>query len=125
MNEIYTKYPESFDRYTTIRMTHNGFPVGYARLIREENVVTIADMFIYDRVKQPVKFLPWFKIYRNYRNRGHGSQLLNNVINYCMKQGILEIIGVAKGELAALKPWYMRHGFNVNENNEIYLKLNA
>ena len=125
MTNIAIKCSEEFEQYAFIKMTVQDWPVGYVNLIRSNNVATIADIFIYDKSAHPNRFLRWFKITKNYRGNGYGSNLLTFVINFCIKHDINELKGIANGELDLLKPWYKKHGFTINDANEIYLELHA
>jgi GNAT superfamily N-acetyltransferase len=124
MDEIKTAYPEVFETTGRIQMSQNGRPVGYVNLIREGRVVTLCDIKIYNHSRSIFRFFPWIKIGKNYRGLGHGSALLVKTIEFCKKHEVEEIKGEAMGDLAVLVPWYKKHGFTVDKNNNaIHIKL--
>jgi len=122
MNEIEISYPEMFEEGGRIRMSQKGFPIGYALLTRKENIAILCDIFIYNDSPRRFRFFSWFKIRKNYRGLGYGSDLLVKTIEFCKRYGVDEIKGEAKGDLAILVPWYKKHGFTVI-HNKIYLNL--
>lgn len=123
MDEISIDFPQTFDGVIKIQMSRKRWPVGYVKLIRRNNAVTIADIYIYDHSRCIFQFLPWFKVGTNFRRRGLGSKLLVNVIEFCRNNGVQEIEGTAIGDINFLIPWYRKHGFSIDAKNKIVLKL--
>ena len=123
MNEIEISIPDVFDHLGKIKLTKDRQDVGYANLIRKENTAVLCDIYIYDNSRPLIKYIPWVRVGINFRNRGYGSYLLKNVIEYCKYHDIKEITGKASGDLDLLFPWYTKHGFTFNENKEIHLIL--
>ena len=99
---------------------HN-FPMAYVYLSKEDDVVTIV------KVKScmlPLKaWLPFLKFVVYFRGKGYGTKLLVHTIDYCKSQGVKKIQGTAHGDLDRLIPFYKKHGFVVDENNNIELNL--
>ncbi len=56
---------------------------------------------------------------QNYRNMGVGTALLDEVLEFCRSHRISRLYGEAKGETEFLKKWYRRHGFSVDEVDNI------
>jgi len=65
--------------------------------------------------------LKMIEVAQNYRQRGVGTSLLNEVIRCCQNSNICRITGEIKGDLRVLKSWYRSKGFTVNDNNRIEL----
>lgn len=124
-SELEFIFPDLFTRYGRIRVKYRGAYVGYANLIRDGSIATLADICIYDHLRPVFNFLPVFKIRKNYRGKGIGSALLKAVVEFCKKHNVSEIHGEAKGDLPLLIPWYKRHGFSVGASNKIYRNLCA
>ena len=60
---------------------------------------------------------------QNYRNKGIGSALLNEIIKFCRDERVESIYGEAKGEIAILRRWYREHGFELDSVDNIQLSL--
>ena len=60
---------------------------------------------------------------QNYQNLGVGSALLTEVLNFCHSQHVSCLYGEAKGDSELLAHWYRRHGFIVDEADNIQLDL--
>jgi len=125
MDQIKIEFPKKLEDVGKIQMSRNRWAVGYVKLIRNNNTVILADIYIYDRSTRVFQFLFNFKREKNFRRRGFGSELLAKIIEFCKNHGIVEIKGTAKGDLDMLIPWYEKHGFAIDANNGIYLKLNS
>lgn len=108
-----------------IKIFQGNICVGYANLCRNENVATLADIYVHDRSRSLCKLLPKLRIGCNYRQKGIGSALLKRVIVFCKQNGISTIKGIAKGDLSILVPWYKGYGFSIGENNEISMDLHV
>lgn len=108
--------PTNFEFCIRIRVIQSNTCIGYATLIRKNNLATLADIFIHHHLM--------LKTHQNFRNQGIGTQLLNYVLHYCQAQGITRIEGVAKGDLEKLIPWYKKHGFTISTDNRIYREIN-
>ena len=67
--------------------------------------------------------LKLIEVSQNYRNKGVGSALLNEIIDFCRDEGVSSIYGEAKGELAALRRWYLEQGFEIDSIDNIQLSL--
>ena len=63
------------------------------------------------------------EVSQNYRNKGVGSALLNEIIDFCRDERVSLIYGEAKGELAALRRWYLEQGFEMDSVDNIQLSL--
>lgn len=63
------------------------------------------------------------EVSHHYRNHGVGSALLQEVINFCKQERVTSLHGEAKGDLDALRKWYKGEGFELDEVNNIQLRL--
>lgn len=63
------------------------------------------------------------EVSQNYRNKGIGSALLNEIIEFCRDEQVSSIYGEAKGEIAALRRWYQSQGFELDNADNIQLSL--
>lgn len=64
------------------------------------------------------------EVSHHYRNQGVGSALLQEVINFCKQERVSALYGEAKGDLGGLRKWYQGEGFELDEVNNIQLRLN-
>ncbi|MEX0962788.1 MAG: GNAT family N-acetyltransferase [Pseudohongiellaceae bacterium] len=67
--------------------------------------------------------LKLIEVSQNYRNRGIGSALLDEVIGFCKDERVASIYGEAKGDSAALRRWYQGKGFQLDSIDNIQLSL--
>jgi len=67
--------------------------------------------------------LKLIEVSQNYRNKGVGSALLNEIIDFCRDERVSSIYGEAKGELAELRRWYLEQGFELDSVDNIQLSL--
>lgn len=67
--------------------------------------------------------LKLIEVSQNYRNRGIGSALLNEVIEFCKDERVETLVGEAKGETEILRRWYESNGFDMDEANNIQLTI--
>ncbi len=67
--------------------------------------------------------LKLIEVSQNYRNKGVGSALLNEIIDFCRDERVSSIYGEAKGELAELRRWYLEQGFEIDSIDNIQLSL--
>lgn len=63
------------------------------------------------------------EVSQNYRNRGIGSALLDEVIGFCKDERVASIYGEAKGESAELRRWYQAKGFELDSVDNIQLSF--
>lgn len=63
------------------------------------------------------------EVSQNYRNRGIGSALLEEIIHFCVDERISTIYGEAKGEIQALRHWYEDNGFELDSIDNIQLSI--
>lgn len=94
--------------------------IAYAKLSREGLNAKLVDIYVYDRRK--IKFI-FFRLGSNYRGKGVGTELLNQVLYFCKKHGIETIEGKVMGDLKRLIPWYRRFGFNISPENDLFYKF--
>ncbi len=87
---------------------------GKIHVVIDNNVATISDVIVTQRIVNRFCFLPYFKKELTYRNQGYGTNLLNATINKCREIGVTEIVGNIVGETDRLKSWYSRNGFKIN-----------
>lgn len=60
---------------------------------------------------------------QNYRNRGVGSALLDEVIAFCKDQRVSTIYGEAKGDSDELRRWYEARGFELDSVDNMQLSF--
>ena len=63
------------------------------------------------------------KISQNYRNKGIGSALLDEVIGFCKDEQVVSIFGEAKGDSEELRRWYQSKGFDLDSVDNIQLSF--
>jgi len=63
------------------------------------------------------------EVSQNYRNKGIGSALLDEIIHFCKDERVSSIYGEAKGNISVLRRWYERKGFELDNTNNIQLSL--
>ena len=105
------------------RVYDNASPIGYARLkkVRSRKIISSNTIDMFDPNGVDSCELKMIEVAQNYRQRGVGTSLLNEVIRYCQDSNICCITGEIKGDLRVLKSWYRSKGFTVNDNNRIEL----
>lgn len=67
--------------------------------------------------------LKLIEVSQNYRNKGIGSALLNEVIAFCKDERVSSLVGEAKGDTEALRRFYRDRGFDLDDANNIRLTL--
>lgn len=87
--------------------------VGKIHVVIDDNIATIADVVVTQRVVRRFWFLPIFKKKLTCRNQGYGTNLLNAAIEKCREIGVAEIVGNIVGDTERLKSWYLRNGFKI------------
>ncbi len=63
------------------------------------------------------------EVSQNYRNKGIGSALLDEIIHFCKDERVSSIYGEAKGNISVLRRWYEQKGFELDNTNNIQLSL--
>jgi ribosomal protein S18 acetylase RimI-like enzyme len=63
------------------------------------------------------------EVSQDYRNRGIGTALLDEVVRFCRDAQVSSIYGEAKGDLQTLRRWYKGSGFNLNPRDQIHLVI--
>lgn len=59
----------------------------------------------------------------NYRNKGIGTALLEEIIRYCKDERVSSLYGEAVGEKEILRRWYSSKGFDLDSTDNIQLSL--
>lgn len=67
--------------------------------------------------------LKLIEVNQNYRKRGIGSVLLEEIIGFCREQRVQSLYGEAKGDREQLRRWYAGRGFEVSSSDDISLRL--
>lgn len=67
--------------------------------------------------------LKLIEVNQNYRKRGIGSVLLEEIIGFCREQRVQSLHGEAKGDREQLRRWYAGRGFEVGSSDDISLTL--
>jgi GNAT superfamily N-acetyltransferase len=105
------------------RVFDNAAPIGYARLrkvsCRAKKPENVIDMFDPDGYSSYE--LKMIEISQNYRQRGVGTSLLQEVIQYCRDSNIIRLTGEIKGDSRTLRDWYSNNGFQVSNDDQIEL----
>lgn len=63
------------------------------------------------------------EVSQNYRNKGIGSALLDEVIGFCKDERVVSIYGEAKGDSDELRRWYQDKGFELDSVDNIQLSF--
>ncbi|PCI75868.1 MAG: hypothetical protein COB20_12035 [SAR86 cluster bacterium] len=63
------------------------------------------------------------EVSQNYRNKGIGSALLDEVIGFCKDEQVVSIFGEAKGDSEELRRWYQGKGFDLDSVDNIQLSF--
>ncbi len=63
------------------------------------------------------------EISQNYRNKGVGSALLDEVIGFCKDESVVSLYGEAKGDSVELRRWYQGKGFDLDSVDNIQLSF--
>lgn len=63
------------------------------------------------------------EVSQNYRNKGIGSALLDEVIGFCKDERVASIYGEAKGDSVELRRWYRGKGFDLDSVDNIQLSF--
>ena len=63
------------------------------------------------------------EVSQNYRNKGIGSALLDQVIDFCKDERVVSIYGEAKGDSVGLRRWYEGKGFELDSVDNIQLSF--
>lgn len=63
------------------------------------------------------------EVNQHYRNKGVGSALLKEVIEFCRDERVSSLYGEAKGDVATLRRWYREEGFELDSVDNIQLEL--
>ncbi|MES2605843.1 MAG: GNAT family N-acetyltransferase [Pseudomonadota bacterium] len=102
----------------------DGLPVGYARLERDPSTVAapgIAQLFSPPIHKDYV--LKTIQVHHQFRRRGIGSRLLQEVARYCREHQIERLSCSLEGNALLLRRWYLRNGFTSRDDNTLELAL--
>lgn len=63
------------------------------------------------------------EVSQHYRNKGIGSALLKEVIEFCRDERVSSLYGEAKGDVKTLRKWYQEEGFDLDAIDNIQLEL--
>lgn len=63
------------------------------------------------------------EVSQHYRNKGIGSALLKEVIEFCRDERVSSLYGEAKGDVKILRKWYQEEGFELDAIDNIQLEL--
>lgn len=63
------------------------------------------------------------EVQQNYRNKGIGSALLDEIIDFCRDERVTSIYGEARGEIDILRRWYQGKGFELDQVDNIQLSI--
>ena len=115
--------PDTAGEKLLFRVFDHGSPIGYARLKklppRRQRPANVIDMFDPDGIE--AWELKMIEVAQNYRHRGVGTTLLNEVIRYCRTRNIRRLTGEIKGDALTLRHWYRSNGFTVDSRDRIEL----
>ena len=65
------------------------------------------------------------EVSQNYRNKGVGSALLDEVISFCQEERVQALYGEARGDIDTLRRWYRDKGFDLAGVDEIHMLFNS
>jgi len=109
----------------TFQVFCNGMPIGHARLeklsVADESTNPVVNLIAAQRF--PTYTLKMIQIAQNYRNRGIGTVLLKEILHYCRNHNIHRLTGEIKGELPALRQWYLQNGFSIVSDTWLEIRL--
>ena len=99
----------------------NGLPIAFARLRRQQVDTDYAHpvLQLLSAARIPTWSLHSIQVSQNYRNRGIGTALLQEILRYCRHHNIHRLVGDMRGELPALQRWYQRHGFRISTEHRL------
>jgi len=84
----------------------------------------VADKLLNDSKVPGVSYcLKIIEVSQNYRNKGIGSALLDEVIHFCKDERVSTIYGEAKGDKQSLRRWYQDKGFELDSGDNIQLSF--
>ncbi len=78
-----------------------------------------------DKVPGVSYCLKIIEVSQNYRKKGIGSALLDEIIHFCEDERVSSIYGEAKGEIDMLRRWYQDKGFDLDSVDNIQISLAA
>jgi GNAT superfamily N-acetyltransferase len=105
------------------RVYDHASPIGYARLSKtksgRQRPAKVIDLFNPEGID--AYELKMIEVSQNYRHRGVGTSLLQEVIRYCRSSNIRHLTGEIKGDTRTLRHWYRNNGFAVDSKDRIEL----
>ena len=112
--------------YFTLEICVQGEYAGYATVTRKGNTAVLEDIRISDYRERIHPILPCPARPINYRGKGYGTRLLQEIITYARHQGISKLTGKIVGDnIEGLCRWYRSFGFEIGPDNELSLELAA
>jgi GNAT superfamily N-acetyltransferase len=108
-----------------LRLRHQGEQVGYANCVRDGDSLCLCDLIIEEPIKAGLLGSLQRKLTgqpSNYRGRGLGTILLQQVLSTAKETGVKEIHGSIVQDDVDTTPhlldWYKRYGFRVEKPTE-------
>lgn len=122
VSDLQLVLPKGLAHQLVFRVYSGATPIAYAQLSRGSARTRSG---FTSAVEMPtVSYcLKNIEVLQNFRCRGIGSALLDEVIDYCRTHHVAVIYGEVKGDVLALKQWYRGRGFDIGEVDTIRLPL--
>ena len=120
------KLPKEIEGRLYFSVHKNDILVAHAKVTVEKQEASIADIYVYNYRKKKISLYNCifkFYLFKNYRNKGIGTFLLEKIIIFCKNNGITRLTGKMAGDIKILRPWYESHGFRVNVDNSLEMLL--
>jgi len=122
--EITVKRPAALSSRLFFRVYSGANPIAFAHLssrrAANDNGMARAAQAGTPGVSYCLKII---EVSQNYRNRGVGSRLLDEVIGFCREQRVTSLYGEARGDTEQLRRWYVEKGFTLDGVDNIHLAL--
>ena len=118
--------PMTMGTHLIFQVLSDGLPVGYARLERDSATSSPHYAGIDHLLSSPpIKdyILRTIQIHQQFRRRGIGSRLLQEVAGYCREHQVQRISCSLEGNALLLRRWYLRNGFTCRDESELELLL--
>lgn len=112
--------PISLGTRLIFQVLSDGLPIGYAR-VEKDPTAGVNQLFAPAIHKDYV--LKTIQVHQQFRRRGIGSRLLQEVASYCRDHQIERLSCSLEGNALLLRRWYLRNGFSCRDDNTLELLL--
>ncbi|WP_171091451.1 GNAT family N-acetyltransferase [Usitatibacter rugosus] len=97
-------------------------PIGHANVGVEDGRARLFDIVLVEDGIHPFRPARFLGVRVDYRGRGAGAYLLDQVVLELRRRGIVELWGEMQRAQGTLPGWYRRTGFDVNESTGLIRK---